>query len=475
MHLIKGNLGPGCLNLPHAFVLSGWLLGSTLLIVIAIQGIYSMYLLAYCKDLLRDKHAHTFMDVAHEALGTKGQRVVQMFLFVLQGGVCSVFLSLIATNLAAQTGLSMTLCIAMVTFALLGIVLQRALKDLRWLSTTANALMLTAILTAAIAGILEILQNPDLPQANQRRGTSNMGDIATFVSSMFFSFEGIGLVLPVENSFTKGYATVQEASHANVHYRSRVLVGAMSIVATLFLLIGVTASLGFPDIVSGSITAYLEARYHDNAWFGIVNALVIVAVFLTFPLQLTPAMEVLDEWLAPGCRPTTMCYSSSNDNDESDNNDEGGRGNDGLMVVIQRVDSTDHHRADALLDTDNNNDDEEDEDLGIVVETSTFTSTSILSWFFAGREWILRRYLFVLGCTLVVLLVDDLGLLMSLFGAVGQTGLALLPCVIHRTLQAQGVAPKHRLKSILDVITISFSVVVMISGLAFSIQRIYQE
>eukprot|EP00537_Pseudo-nitzschia_pungens_P001807 CAMPEP_0172373084 /NCGR_PEP_ID=MMETSP1060-20121228/50265_1 /TAXON_ID=37318 /ORGANISM="Pseudo-nitzschia pungens, Strain cf. cingulata" /LENGTH=154 /DNA_ID=CAMNT_0013099295 /DNA_START=384 /DNA_END=844 /DNA_ORIENTATION=- len=27
MHLVKGNLGPGCLNIPHAFALSGWVLG----------------------------------------------------------------------------------------------------------------------------------------------------------------------------------------------------------------------------------------------------------------------------------------------------------------------------------------------------------------------------------------------------------------------------------------------------------------
>jgi hypothetical protein len=238
----------------------------------------------------------------------------------------------------------------------------------------------------------------------------------------------------------------------------------MSFVATLFLLIGVTASLGFPDIVSGSITAYLEANNDDNAWFGIVNALVIVAVFLTFPLQLTPAMEVLDEWIVPG----TMCCRNDNNDDDDD---DGGNTNDGLMVVIQRVDSTDHHRADALLSPNTPGDnDNDDDDIGIV--GSTFPTRALFSWFFAGQEWILRRYLFVLGCTLVVLLVDDLGLLMALFGAVGQTGLALLPCVIHRTLQAQGVAPKHRLKSILDVITISFSVLVMISGLFFSIQRI---
>jgi amino acid permease len=103
---------------------------------------------------------------------------------------------------------------------------------------------------------------------------------------MFFAFEGIGLVLPVENSFG-----IQRRSFANV------LVSSMSLVASLFVLIGVFGSIGFPDIRSGSVTAYLEREYPNAIWYSITNALVIIAVAFTFPLQLTPAMEVLDSWL----------------------------------------------------------------------------------------------------------------------------------------------------------------------------------
>lgn len=107
----------------------------------------------------------------------------------------------------------------------------------------------------------------------------------------FYSFEGIGLVLPVENSFTAGYASREEEVRANQRYGARLLPFALSVVAGLFLLIGITASWGFPDLASGSITAFLAERFPGQAWFGFVNILVIVAVFLTFPLQLTPVME----------------------------------------------------------------------------------------------------------------------------------------------------------------------------------------
>jgi amino acid transporter len=306
--------------------------------------------------------------------------------------------------------------------------------------------MLIAIMTSAIAGILQVVHHGDQLPTPHKAATSNIGDIATFASSMFFSFEGIGLVLPVENSYTAAYSSREEELQANQRYRSKVLVGAMSTVALLFLWIGISASLGFPDITSGSITAYLEERFPDQPWYGVVNSLVILAVFLTFPLQLTPAMEVLDEWFGPGCQPLCGCdWTPSMDTEDHDG------------LIIERVDSTDAHRADALLEV--------------------ATPDAVVTYYscFGEYEWLVRRYLVVFGCAVVVLIVDDLGLLMSLFGAVGQTGLALMPCLIHWNLQRQGVAPKSTILSLLDLFTIGFSLVVMITGVMFSVQRIIEK
>lgn len=409
MHLIKGNLGPGCLSIPYAFISSGWLLGSSLFLLVASQGIYSMCLLTFCKRLAPD-HCITFMDVAQFALGKQGQRVVQALLFLMQGGVCTVFLALISTNLQAQTGMGHVAGVFVTTIALLGVVLLQNLKDLRLLSATANLFMITAIATSAIAGMRTFMAEdlpPPIPVA-----TSEPGDIATFVSTMFFAFEGMGLVLPVENSFTTGYASQEEAVRANRRFGKWVLPLAMSTVAGLFLLIGTAASVGFPDLDSGSITAYLAQQFPDQPWFGFVNILVIVAVFFTFPLQLTPVMEVLDEWFAPGCRPRFI----TNDDD------------------------------------------------------STINASC-----FGAHEWIARRYMVVFGCTTVVLAVENLSLLISLFGAVGQTGLALLPCLIHLNLQWQGIAPKHNVLTLVDIFTIGFSLLVMVSGVIFSVHQIIEE
>jgi hypothetical protein len=90
-------------------------------------------------------------------------------------------------------------------------------------------------------------------------------------------------------------------------------------------------------------------------------------------------------------------------------------------------------------------------------------------------EWVLRRWLMVLGCAVVVNFVSDLAALISLFGAVGNTGLAAMPCLMHLNLQRRGIAPKHMIKTVLDVVILSFCSLVMLTGCAFSLREIWKE
>ena len=41
-HLVRGNFGPGCLNLPHVFAETGYAVGAALMSLVAAQGIYAM-------------------------------------------------------------------------------------------------------------------------------------------------------------------------------------------------------------------------------------------------------------------------------------------------------------------------------------------------------------------------------------------------------------------------------------------------
>jgi hypothetical protein len=85
--------------------------------------------------------------------------------------------------------------------------------------------MFIVTLTAAITGISEIVNNNELP--GPPKAHNNAGEVATLVSSMLFSFEESGLVLPVEKSFVVAESSslssreVANTSWANYQYRSR--------------------------------------------------------------------------------------------------------------------------------------------------------------------------------------------------------------------------------------------------------------
>lgn len=155
----------------------------------------------------------------------------------------------------------------------------------------------------------------------------------------------------------------------------------------------------------------------------------------------------MDEWFAPGCRP--LCCTDN---------------------TLSTSTGTSAEDPEGPYDLE----DDEVVDLNVDVFIDDMAPYNPPSCF-GPYEWIFRRYMVVFGCAAVVLVVDNLSLLIALFGAVGQTGLALLPCLIHLNLQWQGTVPKHNIFTLLDVMTIGFSLLVMISGVFFSVQQIIEE
>jgi proton-coupled amino acid transporter len=436
--LVKGNLGPGSLNLPHAFGLTGWGLGLVLFSFVFFQGIYSMWLLIYCKNILQDEHQHprTFMQVARDTLGGFGGRVIELLLFVVQGGVCCVFISLLNTNLQAQLPmLNSLLTLAIIAVFLLLIVLLRFLKDLVWLCATANVFMLLAIFTASVAGVNQLIHDPPEPSLAVAHPTPFA--IITFTTDLFFAFEGMGLVLPVENEYSIGGSGVGGSGRF-----SSILFASMSLLALLFVTVGTTAAAGFPQVHSGSVTAFLEKSFPHTRWYSIVNLLVMAAVALTFPLQLTPAMQVVEKWFGS----THDEYEAAVSTDEHNVQHEQGIHPEACVEEAF-----------------------EDESEETLVQTYHACRSS-------RYTWIWQRWIMVLLCSLIVFIFENnLALLMSLFGAVGQTGLAAAPCAMHLRLQWIGKAPKRPWQSVLDVSIIVYCTIIMVSGCILATRQLIEH
>jgi hypothetical protein len=272
----------------------------------------------------------------------------------------------------------------------------------------------------------------------------------------------------------------------------------MGSVAILFAIIGFTSSIAFLDvhdnmgIQNGSVTAFLQETYPDNLWYPIINVMVVLAVAMTFPLQLTPAMEVLDKWLLE-CRncqcnwhqclrtryyyfhPPIVPRTTLGRIDSHDD------------MMIQHMDHSINHPAnrnsgrvtseDGIYITPPDIDLNDDRHLALSSTSfrTTPASVSVVLVLWNEYGWMIRRWIVVISCSTIVLVVNDLGLLVSLFGAVGQTGLAAMPCAVHLALQyQQQIAPKNILLTIADVLVLIFCAIVMIAGCSLSIHDIFK-
>lgn len=452
-HLLKGNLGAGCLALPIVYARLGVGSALGLFAVVALQGSYSMLLIVQCKNAVQ-KHglkAQSYEDLGEVAFGAAGRRLVGGLVVALQLGVCCIFISLVVTNVHAGVPAVPERAILLAVFCVCALLsLLRDLSDLWPLSTAANVIMLAAIVTAVAVSARVLVQSGGRGEGpadgSRAREQVTFSTIARCLSVQFFAYEGIALVLPVENAYraqqpggsasraSRGVAGIEmleareldsvaevsgmepavdvnpaadglepavevrvtgdEAADAPRGHRfEAILLAAMACVALLFVVLGATVARAFPLIDSGSVTAFLAKRSQgspDEWWLSTVNALVTVAVLLTYPLQLQPAVLIFDRL--------------------------GRTGPDGRPLPR------------------------------------------------GALAFVLRRVLITSACAFVVFLIPALDLLIALLGALCQTGLALLPFALSLKLHRLGHITFSRARTCLHVLLALFCGCAMVVG-----------
>mmetsp|Transcript_3849 Transcript_3849/g.11890 ORF Transcript_3849/g.11890 Transcript_3849/m.11890 type:complete len:375 (-) Transcript_3849:735-1859(-) len=166
-------------------------------------------------------------------------------------------------------------------------------------SSVGNIAILSAILGSVIKAI-DVLSQPSLgPHGASLNATSpevepvvwpnNPMKVPVFLGAVFYAFEGIALVLPIENSLS-----VRAAKASSCFGYEELVVTAMSTVVLIFAIIGTVCGRAFPH-ASGSVVAYLAMEYPHSPTLQVLNGAVAAAVLCSFPLQLAPAMPAIEQ------------------------------------------------------------------------------------------------------------------------------------------------------------------------------------
>ncbi|XP_077466367.1 proton-coupled amino acid transporter 1 isoform X1 [Stigmatopora argus] len=306
IHLLKGNIGTGLLGLPLAVKNAGLVLGPVSLLCMGVIAVHCMRVLVDCSHHLSAKvnrQSLTYGEAVQYGMeniswlrrhSQWGKRTVNLFLIITQLGFCCVYFVFLSDNVkqvveaanattfncnvifSNQTQVlvpSFDSRLYMLCFlpAFILLVFTPNLKYLAPLSLIANLVMAASLVLIYFYSIMHIQSPIDLPFVGRAK------DYPLFFGTAIFAFEGIGVVLPLENKMQRPQAF------------PLVLYLGMGIVTFLYISLGTIGYLCFGADIGGSITLNLP-----NCWtYQAVKLLYCFGIFITFALQFYVPAEIL--------------------------------------------------------------------------------------------------------------------------------------------------------------------------------------
>ncbi|KAG6919207.1 hypothetical protein DXG01_008505 [Tephrocybe rancida] len=278
--LTKSFVGTGVLFLGKAFYNGGLLFSSITFVAIAAISLYSFLLLLKTKFVV----SGSFGDIGGTLYGPWMRYVILGSIVISQIGFVSAYTIFVAQNFQAFV-MGITHCLKLIPmqyFILLQCVVFLPLalvRDIAKLSGT--ALAADAFI---LAGLIYIFSS-EVSIIGQRGIADvkmfNPKDFPLFIGTAVFSFEGIGLVIPITDSMREP------------HKFPAVLTGVMAFVTVLF---GGAGALGYLTFGSDIETVVL-VNLESNGMVQAVQFLYALAILLSIPLQFFPAVRILENGL----------------------------------------------------------------------------------------------------------------------------------------------------------------------------------
>ncbi|KAL4703799.1 hypothetical protein ACJJTC_011599 [Scirpophaga incertulas] len=292
IHLLKGNIGTGILAMPDAFKNAGLIFGVFGTLFMGTICTHCMHILVKCSNELcirNQRPALSFSEVVEDAF-TSGpvplrpyaktmKNIINIFLVITQLGFCCVYFLFVATNLQDtmrffHINMNVHTYLALLFPAILALSMVKNLKYLTPVS------LIASIITAwgLVVTFYYILQ--DLPHTSTVKAFATWHQLPLYFGTAIYAFEGIGVVLPLENNMK----TPEDFGGWN-----GVLNTGMVIVAALYTAIGFFGYLKYGEHVLGSITLNLPNDLLAQS----VRAVMAASIFLSYGLQFYVPMNIV--------------------------------------------------------------------------------------------------------------------------------------------------------------------------------------
>ncbi|KAK0205038.1 transmembrane amino acid transporter protein-domain-containing protein [Desarmillaria ectypa] len=279
--LLKAFIGTGVLFLGRAFYNGGILFSALLFLFIAAISLYSFILLVHTKFVV----SGSFGDIGGALYGNWMRQLILGSIVVSQMGFCGAYMIFVAENMqsfvmgvthcARLIGVQYFLIMQLVFF--LPLVLIRDLAKLSTIALVADVFILAGLIYI-FGSEFKIIANRGIAEV----ALFNPKDFPLFVGTAVFSFEGIGLVIPLTDAMKEP------------HKFPAVISGVMAGLVVLFGGAGVLAYLTFGSDIKTVVLVNLDT---SSPMVQAVQFLYSVAIMLSVPLQLFPAVRIMENGL----------------------------------------------------------------------------------------------------------------------------------------------------------------------------------
>lgn len=293
-HLLKSSLGTGILAMPNAIRNGGLLFGGIGTVIIGFICAHCVHILVRSSHVLckRTKTPQmTYAETAEAAFlyGPKPVRPLANIsrIFVKTalcatyvGGAC-VYVVFIATSIEQVANYNSGMVISPRYYILSLIPAVLLLGQIRNLKYMVPISMVANVCMMAGFAITLYYVFRDIQLTSHVKLISSATQLPTFFATVIFAIEGIGVVMPVENSMRNPEHFLGCPSVLNI---------TMTVVVALYAVLGIFGYLAYGEDVKASITLSLPI----NEILGqTVKILIAVAVLFTYGLQYFVPMEIM--------------------------------------------------------------------------------------------------------------------------------------------------------------------------------------
>lgn len=275
--LLKSFVGTGVLFLPKAFLNGGMLFSCLIMLTVAWLSYYCFLLL--CST--RIKVPASFGGMGLKLYGRPMQFAINFSLVISQIGFSSAYIVFVSENLQAfilavskcETFIDIKYLILMQMVIFLPLSLYRNIHNIQKIAVAADVFILAGLLYLYYYDIYTMAHQGGIADI----ALFNKNDWTLFIGTAIFTFEGIGLIIPIQESMKEPRKFPW------------VLAMVMVIITVIFTSMG---ALSYAAYGSKTKTVVILNMPQDSKFVNGVQFIYSLAILLSTPLQFFPAIEI---------------------------------------------------------------------------------------------------------------------------------------------------------------------------------------